>query len=276
MMRLQRRAMGTLMLLAALMLIAGMAIGLDSRGASAQDDNAESPHPAHVHTGACPTPGDVVFPLSDVSEAGSMDGTPMTGSTVGSEDAIPVESSVTTIQSSLQDLVSSPHAIVVHESAEKIQNYISCGDIGGMMMGSDLAIGLGALNDSEESGVAWLHDNGDGTTEVAIFLTYTETEGDMDMGTPKATTGDATSASAAAVEIKNFAFNAATITVPVGTTVTWTNDDSTAHTVSQVGGGFESGKLDPGKTFSYTFDTAGSYDYFCQFHPNMKGTVVVQ
>jgi len=265
--------MGLVTLVAALMLMAGMAIGIGTRGASADED--EAPHPAHVHTGACPTPGDVVFPLSDVSEAGSMNGTPMASSMVGADTAIPVESSETTISSSLQDLVSSPHAIVVHESAANIQNYISCGDIGGMMMGSDLAVGLGALNDSEESGVAWLHDNGDGTTNVAIFLTYTEAQGG-DTGTPEATTGDATSASAASVDIKGFAFNAPSLEVAVGTTVTWTNDDSTAHTVSQVGGGFDSGKIDPGATFSFTFTTAGTYDYFCQFHANMKGTIVVK
>jgi len=193
---------------------------------------------------------------------------------VGADTAIAVESSETTIQSSLQDLVSSPHAIVVHESAANIQNYISCGDIGGMMMGSDLAIGLGALNDSGESGVAWLHDNGDGTTNVAIFLTYTEAAGEA--STPEATTGDSTSAASAAVDIKGFAFSVPSLEVAVGTTVTWTNDDSTGHTVSQVGGGFDSGKIDPGATFSHTFDTAGTYDYFCQFHANMKATVIVK
>jgi len=271
-----RRAFGLAAFVAALMLMAGMIAGIGGR-ASAQDEEADAPHPAHIHTGSCAAPGDVVFPLSDVSAAGSMDGTPMAGSWVGSEDAIEVESSVTTVQSSLQDLVASPHAIVAHESAENIQNYISCGDIGGMMMGSDLAIGLGALNDSEESGVAWLHDNGDGTTQVAIFLTYTETEGDTgEEGTPEADTGSASTATSAAVEIKNFAFNAPTLEIAVGTTVTWTNNDSTAHTVSQKGGGFESGKLDPGATFSHTFDTAGSFDYFCQYHANMKGTIVVK
>src|SRR4051794_35233801 len=110
-----RRAFGLAAFVAALMLMAGMIAGIGGR-ASAQDEEADAPHPAHIHTGSCAAPGDVVFPLSDVSAAGSMDGTPMAGSWVGSEDAIEVESSVTTVQSSLQDLVASPHAIVAHES----------------------------------------------------------------------------------------------------------------------------------------------------------------
>jgi hypothetical protein len=101
---------------------------------------------------------------------------------MGSTSAIPVEVSVTTVQADLNSLVSSDYAINVHESADNIGNYIACGDIGGMMMGSDLAIGLGELNGSGESGAAWLHDNGDGTTTVSVFLTHSGGE----MATPVA------------------------------------------------------------------------------------------
>jgi plastocyanin len=59
---------------------------------------------------------------------------------------------------------------------------------------------------------------------------------------------------------------------PVGTTVTWTNNDSAPHTVSQNGGGFSSKVINPGETFSYTFDKAGALEY----HANMKGTAVVK
>jgi plastocyanin len=271
--RTNRRVMGLATLVAALMLVTGLTIGLSAR-ASAQGD--EAAHPAHVHTGQCPTPGDVVFPLSNVGSADNVDGTPTAGgSPVGLSSAVPVDASTTTIKSALSDLVASPHAIVVHESAANIQNYLVCGDIGGTMMGaSDLAIGLAAVNNSGYSGIATLHDNGDGTTTVAVFMTESGEGGASAEASPAAETG--TSAGAAAVEIKSFAFNPGELDVAVGTTVTWTNDDQTAHTVSQVGGGFESGKLDPGKTFSFTFTKAGTYDYFCQFHANMKGTVVVK
>jgi hypothetical protein len=111
-----------------------------------------------------------------------MGGTPVVSSMVGAASAIPVEVSVTTVQTDLNSLVSGQFAINVHESAANIGNYIACGDIGGMMMGSDLAMGLGELNGSGYSGVAWLHDNGDGTTTVYVFLTHPS----MTSGTPAA------------------------------------------------------------------------------------------
>jgi len=58
--------------------------------------------------------------------------------------------------------------------------------------------------------------------------------------------------------------------------VTWTNNDSVPHTVTQDGGGLTSKAINPGETFSFTFDTAGSFSYHCEFHANMKGTVTVK
>jgi plastocyanin len=70
----------------------------------------------------------------------------------------------------------------------------------------------------------------------------------------------------------------AKLTVPVGTTVTWTNNGITPHTVSAAGGTFESGYVQPGESFSFTFDSPGDYGYFCRPHVfiGMTGTVVVQ
>ncbi|MDO8491761.1 MAG: cupredoxin family copper-binding protein, partial [Dehalococcoidia bacterium] len=72
------------------------------------------------------------------------------------------------------------------------------------------------------------------------------------------------------------AFSPASISVPVGTTVTWTNKDSVAHTVTSDSGVFNSGNLSTNKTFSYTFATAGTFPYHCSLHTYMKGTVTVQ
>lgn len=80
------------------------------------------------------------------------------------------------------------------------------------------------------------------------------------------------------VAIKDFAFSPATITVKVGTTVTWTNQDSAAHTVTSDSGSkdsFDSGSMAQGKTFSHTFKTAGTFNYICTFHPDMMGKVEV-
>ena len=64
--------------------------------------------------------------------------------------------------------------------------------------------------------------------------------------------------------------------VAVGTTVMWTNSDSTAHTTTSDNGVWNSGLVNPGSQFSFTFNTAGTFTYHCTIHPNMVGTIVVQ
>jgi len=80
---------------------------------------------------------------------------------------------------------------------------------------------------------------------------------------------------ATAVAITDFKFNPATLTVPVGATVTWTNNDEEPHTIAAKDGSFHSPGMDTHGTYSFTFTTAGSYDYICSIHPFMTGTVVV-
>ncbi|HXV51258.1 MAG TPA: plastocyanin/azurin family copper-binding protein, partial [Nitrosopumilaceae archaeon] len=82
-------------------------------------------------------------------------------------------------------------------------------------------------------------------------------------------------------ETTNECFLPSTLTVPAGTTVTWTNDDSAAHTVTSgqdatPDGFFDSSLFLAGKTFSYTFDEPGEYEYFCFVHLWMKGEVIVE
>jgi plastocyanin len=91
-----------------------------------------------------------------------------------------------------------------------------------------------------------------------------------------ASSQSAPAATGTAVTIANMAFSPATVTIPLGTTVTWTNTDPVAHTVTAAGGTFNSGHLNPGQTFTHTFNTAGTFDYQCTYHPYMKGTIVVQ
>ena len=81
-----------------------------------------------------------------------------------------------------------------------------------------------------------------------------------------------------AVNIDNFAFGPAAITVAAGTKVTWTNRDDEPHTVTSADDPklFRSAALDTGDSFSFTFDKPGTYKYFCSIHPQMTGTVVVQ
>lgn len=79
------------------------------------------------------------------------------------------------------------------------------------------------------------------------------------------------------VAIKDFAFAPGTVTVKVGTTVTWTNNDQDPHTVTSTGTGgpLKSATLQNGEKYTYTFTTAGTFEYLCTIHPFMTGTVVV-
>jgi plastocyanin len=67
-----------------------------------------------------------------------------------------------------------------------------------------------------------------------------------------------------------------TLTVSTGTTVTWGNNDSINHTTSADAGQWDSGNVGQGQTFTHRFDSAGSFKYHCNIHPNMTGTIVVQ
>jgi len=78
-----------------------------------------------------------------------------------------------------------------------------------------------------------------------------------------------------AVQIMNFMFMPGTLTVPVGTTVTWKFDDSTQHTVNADDNSFASPAMANGQTFTHTFTSAGTVSYHCSIHPFMKGTIVV-
>jgi plastocyanin len=95
-------------------------------------------------------------------------------------------------------------------------------------------------------------------------------------GLPRVKANDQPSAGNAEIKIDNFSFGPQTVTVPVGTTVTWTNRDDIPHTVVSTDGVFKSKVRDTDEKFSYTFTKAGTYPYFCSVHPKMTGQVIVQ
>jgi plastocyanin len=78
------------------------------------------------------------------------------------------------------------------------------------------------------------------------------------------------------VSIDNFRFSPATLTVPRGTTVTWTNQDDMVHTVTAADRALASPGLETGDTYAHTFTAPGTYTYFCALHPRMTATVIVQ
>jgi plastocyanin len=83
-------------------------------------------------------------------------------------------------------------------------------------------------------------------------------------------------ASPATVNIDNFAFAPATLTVTAGTTVTWKNEDDSPHRIGDKDGTFKSAALDTDDTFSHTFGAPGEYPYICTIHPYMVGKIIVK
>ena len=249
------------------------------------------PHPAHIHFGTCDNLGDIAAPLSDVTELTA-------GEVFGAPTAVLVKESETDVVAPLSDILSAPHAINIHESAEAVQNYIACGDIGGRVINGDLKIGLRELNGSGYHGVAVLEGN-DANTFVRVYLAEEGTGAGTEQVAAPDAAADATEAPATAdtadtqagagqdaqppaaadvpVDIRDFAYSPNALEIAAGDTVTWTNQDEVPHTATgEDRGVLQSGTISPGDSFSQVFADAGEFSYFCEFHPNMTGTVVVR
>jgi plastocyanin len=226
---------------------------------------AMTAHPSHIHVGTCanldPNPA---YPLNDVAAVAA------------DAPAGAVEVAHSTIDTSLNDLLANPYAVNVHESAENISTYIACGDVAGPVVNGLLLIPLHAQNGSGYSGIAALATNDAGGTNVSVYLAPPAAAGAATPAAAESTpAAAATTPQAVAIDIKDFAFSPQTLTIPVGTTVTWTNQDVTAHTTTAKDKTWDSNILQQGATFSYTFDTPGTYDYICSLHPNMTAQIVV-
>lgn len=139
-------------------------------------------HPAAIHDGSCVEMGDIVGMLDDV--VGEATGAPA----MGSAAAIPVEASVTTaVPLTYARLFASPHSIVVAQGPgdADLAIQIVCGDLGGHeLTATDFAIGLGELDASGYSGIATIHDDGDGTVTVAIYISTDLTPASAPAATP--------------------------------------------------------------------------------------------
>ncbi len=86
----------------------------------------------------------------------------------------------------------------------------------------------------------------------------------------------ATQPHAEQVGIDNFTFSPATVTIAVGTKVTWVNHDDVPHTVTANDKRFSSKALDTDDQFSHVFSAPGTYGYFCAVHPHMTGRIIVK
>jgi len=210
----------------AMALIGVAAIGaISSRAQDATPVSGDQPAqagtelPAHIHAGNCetldPNPlqplASIMFLNVEAADSDSpatpdagmgspvaeatpvMEGSPQAASTsMGSSMAIEGGHSTTNVPLPLADILAAEHAINVHLSPEQPDVYVACGAIGGEPdANGDLFIGLRELNGSGISGIAWLHDNGDGaSTTVTVMLASQLSEASVDggVGTPEAAT----------------------------------------------------------------------------------------
>lgn len=157
--------------LAGTLVIGGAAASLAQE---AEEESLSVPHPAHIHAGTCdeldPNPA---HPLTDITAWVNEDTDDENANTPqGALTAPLMLRSETDVEMSLEDLLAESHSINVHESTENIQNYIACGEIGGIVVDDDgetLVVALSPLNDSGYFGVAFLKANDD-TTNVKVWL----------------------------------------------------------------------------------------------------------
>jgi len=141
----------------------------------AQDEEVTASHPVHIHTGDCvnldPNP---IVPLNNIEPrwAAEAEEDAEAAAPQGVLTATSVLSSLTDDfeYSFDDDMLAESHAINVHESDENVQNYIACGDIGGVVFEDELVIALHPLNDSGYSGIAILTRDDDGNVDVQVYL----------------------------------------------------------------------------------------------------------
>lgn len=243
-----------------------------ARADSAAKDNPIASYPAHLHAGICASPGDVVFPLPTVATSMTTDGTPTADPTTSTLPSLSVANTSTTIDTPLSSLLDSPHAIDIHTSDVDTATGIACGEIAGPTTDGQLLIAIQPLNDSGVTGIAVLGEAGNQTT-VSIYLLE-----------PRVASASTSAASASSpVEIlmagdssSTWQFTPARLDITIGTTVVWSNVSNVPHTVSAPNLDFDdSGYIDTGESFQQTFDTPGSYAFYCDPHPWMTGVIEV-
>ncbi len=126
-------------------------------------------HPAKLHEGTCDALGRVTSSLTGVGAEIDLTDTPVVaGEAVNPDRAYQVMRSETTLETSLDDLLAAPHALMVYESDEDL-SAISCGNLGGSRLGDELAVGLAEIGVPGHVGIA-LFEETDGSTTVRIFL----------------------------------------------------------------------------------------------------------
>jgi plastocyanin len=124
------------------------------------------------------------------------------------------------------------------------------------------------------AGIILLTNKSSDKSSTSSNTTTSQTD---NMNEPSSSTQEAAPVTSDTVAIADMAFSPANITVKKGTAVTWTNNDTVGHDVTETDGkdGPKSSTLSKGESYSFTYTTVGTFKYHCSIHPDMTGTVTV-
>jgi len=240
---------------------------LGSSGGQAQE--ASPPRPSHIHSGDCDEPGEVIQPLNSL--------TVPVGDVTGNSDAVVAEAAFTSIPQSLDELLAEDHALKVHLSADQIQTYLACGDIGGAADADGaLIVGMKELDDSGYAGIAYLVPAADGSTSVSVMIAQVVGEetgragaeaAAAGQGTPAATDVSDASPQLVDVSLINFAIEMPTELTAGPIRFNIVNNGTAPHSFVLEGEGIKktlANTLQPGESARLNADlTPGVYTIYC-------------
>ena len=235
-------------------------------GSGSQAQEASPPRPSHIHVGDCDELGEVFQPLNSL--------TVPVGDVSGNGDAVVAEAAFTSIPQSLDALLSEDHALKVHLSADQIQTYLACGDIGGADDADGaLIVGMKELDDSGYAGIAYLVPAADGSTSISVMIAQVvgdETGGPVVAeanATPEASGEADASPQLVDVALSNFTIDMPTELAPGPVRFTIVNNGAAPHSFVLEGEGIRktlANTLQPGETARLNADlTPGTYTIFC-------------
>ena len=219
-------------------------------------------HPVELVAGSCAEPGTVVARLAAVGGEVAFSEPPAGMAAVVEALGPSVLRGETSVSLALADVVRGDHAVRVLDAAGT--ETLACGELSGSPEPvADLQLGL---TGADMAGVAWLHDNGDGTFGAAVAVTWESEPAAF------AAAGDHVE-----VAISKSLYVPNPLEIEAGTTVTWVNEDELPHTATATtpDAHFDSDYMALDDRFSYTFDEPGEYPYYCVFHPRMRAVVIV-
>ena len=234
-----------------------------------QAQEASPPRPSHIHIGDCDELGEVVQPLNSL--------TVPVGDVSGNSDAVIAEAAFTNIPQSLDELLTEDHALKVHLSADQIQTYLACGDIGGAADADGaLIVGMKELDDSGYAGIAYLVPAAGGSTSISVMIAQVagDRSGGAIAGEAAATPEDTAETSSTEgspelvdVSLTNFEIDMPTELAAGPVRFTIVNDGAAPHSFVLEGQGIRktlANTLQPGDSARLNADlTPGTYTIFC-------------